>query len=147
MTSMPHISPKAVVIGSIIDLGGGILASALYSIVLSSVLLAQGVPEADMENRILTDPSYYIATLILGFGSLGTGTFVAARVARGAELTHAAIVAVVGGVIAIVFVLISDTTKWPSWYISVSFGLTLPIGLLGGYVAKRIAASSPSRAA
>ena len=145
---MFRISTRAIVIGSIIDVGGSLLAGLFYTLVLGVVLLAQDVPQAGVESRILADPSYYVACLILGLAFVGAAGFVAARIARMAELTHAAIVGVVGGVIGLILVLVSDTTKWPSWYIPVSFVLTLPFALLGGYLAKRRGTrSSPSRAA
>ena len=135
---MSGVSIKAVVIGAAIDIGGTLIAGVVFTVIYTAMLLGQGVSEADLQHRILSDQSYYVVSLILGTGFLVSGAFVAARIARAHEIVHAGLV----GVVAIAtgaFVIFADTTMYPSWYIPVSFGITLPVALLAGYVARRLA--------
>ena len=128
-------------IGAVIDVGGTLIAGLLFTVVYSVMLLAQGVSQADVQQRILTDHSFYLVSVILGFGFLAGGAFVAARIARAREVMHAGLVGVVAIATGLLFVFTGDTTLWPSWYIPVSFGLTLPVALLTGYLARRGASS------
>ena len=134
---MPSINIKAVVIGTVIDVGGSLLAGLLFTVVYTVMLLAEGVSRADVQQRMVTDPSFYVVSVILGLGFLAGGALVAARMARAREVLHAGLVGVVAIATGLFFVLAGDTTMWPSWYIPVSFGLTLPVALLTGYVARR----------
>jgi hypothetical protein len=138
---MSGISIKAVAIGVAIDLGGGLLAALGFSLVYGVVLMAQGAPVDDVQRRMLADQSFYVAEVIIGTGFLAGGALAAARIARAREVAHAGLVGVVGLVIAGGFALVSnpDPPTWPSWYMPVSFGVTLPVALLTGYVAQRFA--------
>lgn len=138
---MSGISLKAVAIGVAIDLGGGLLAEFGFSLVYGVVLMAQRIPVDDVQQRMLADPSFYVANVIIGTGFLAGGAFVAARIARAREVAHAGLVGVVGLAIAGGLALVSTPAPptWPSWYIPVSFGVALPVALLTGYVARRVA--------
>ncbi len=134
---MSGISVKAVVIGFLIDFGGGLIAAFVYFVIYVVLLLAQGVPQAAIEGRIMADKSHFVATMIMGFGFTAAGSYIAARIARTRELMHAGIVGFMGIVTGLVLVSTADTSRWPSWYIPVSFSLTLPVAVLSGYIAQR----------
>ena len=134
---MSGIRVKAVVIGFLIDFGGGLIAGSVFFVVYGVLLVAQGVPQADIQARIMADKSHFVVTMIMGFAFTAAGSYIAARIARTREIMHGGIVGLVGVAIGFVFVWTSDTSRWPSWYIPVSFGLTLPVALLSGYLAQR----------
>jgi len=138
---MPGISIKAVVIGVLIDIGGGVLAELVFASLYAATLLSQGVSQTDLQHRMLMDDSFYVANMILGDGFLAAGAFVAARIARVREVEHAGLVGVVGVAIVwgISLAIGVDRTVYPSWYTPVAYGAALPVALLAGYVAQRFA--------
>lgn len=138
---MSGLSIKAVAIGLLIDIGGGLLAGTFFTGIYTAMLMSQGVPPADLAHRIMADKSFYAATVILGNGFLAGGAFVAARIARHREVAHAAVVGVLGIVISRVLAFGSgvDATLYPSWYRPVLYGVALPVALLAGYMAQRLA--------
>jgi len=139
MTSTSGISIKAVLAGVAIDIGGTFLAGALFTVIYTAVLMSQGVSSQDeLRQRMLTDQSFYVASLVLGTGFLVGGAFAAARIARAREIAHAGLVGAVAMVIGALIVFV-DTSMYPSWYIPVSFSMTPPVALLTGYVARRFA--------
>jgi hypothetical protein len=136
---MSGISIKAVAIGVAIDIGGTFLAGVLFTIVYTVVLMSQGVATpADLQHRMQSDQSFYVVSLILGTGFLVGGAFAAARIARAREIAHAGLVGAVAMVMGALIVFV-DTSVYPSWYIPVSFGMTPPVALLTGYVARQLA--------
>jgi hypothetical protein len=141
MTSTSGISIKAVLVGVAIDIGGGMLAGVVFVTVYMGVLLSQGVSQADLQDRMLTDQSFYVVDVIIGEGFLAGGAFVAARIARAREVAHTGLVGVLGVLISAALAPGSgvDTTMYPSWYRPVLYGLALPVALLTGYVARRFA--------
>ena len=136
---MPSISLKAIALGSLIDIGGSLLVGALYAFTYAVVLAAQNIPPEEMQRRTLSDPGYYLVLLAMGLAFMAVGGYVAARVARAREIMHAFLVAVVAIGFSLLFLFLSstDTSQYPAWYLPVSFGLTVPAALLGGYIAQR----------
>ncbi len=123
-------------IGALVDIGGSFLVGAVYTIGYVAFLTAEGVAPDDMEARTLSDPAYLVVTIVIGLALMLVGGYVAGRVARTREIEHGGMVGVVSVAIGFLF-LFSDTGTYPNWYFPVSFGLTIPAGLLGGYIARR----------
>jgi len=134
---MSSISIKAIAIGSLIDIGGSMLTGGVYTFVYAILLASENVPPEEMQRRVLADPAYYIITLIMGLAFMVLGGYVAARIARAREIMHAFWVGVVAIGISLLFLSGADTSMYPAWYLPVSFGLTVPAAVLGGYVAQR----------
>lgn len=134
---MSSTSIKAIAIGTLIDIGGTMLVAGVYTFVYAILLASQGVAPEEMERRVLADPAYYVITLTMGLAFMALGGYVAGRIARAREIMHAAWVGLIAIGISLVFVSSSDTSMYPAWYLAVSFGLTLPAALLGGYFAHR----------
>jgi prepilin signal peptidase PulO-like enzyme (type II secretory pathway) len=131
------ISIKGVVIGSLIDVGGSLLTSFLYAIAYVVMLGPERLSPDDIQRRLMSDPSYFGVTLVMGVVFVGVGAYVAARIARERHLVHGGFVGLVDIGAGLVFLPSANLATWPAWYTPLSFGLTLPAALLGAYVAKR----------
>jgi uncharacterized membrane protein len=144
---MPSISIKAIVVGAVIDIGGSMLVGGLFVFVYMLVLASQNVPQEELQRRVLADQDYYIVSLVLGLAFMAVGAFVAARMARAREMAHALWVGLVAVAVSVPLVAAGDTSAYPSWYMPVSFALTIPAALVGGYIARRRTIASAGRAA
>jgi hypothetical protein len=144
---VPRLSIKAIAIGVLIDVGGSMLVGAAYVFVYAMLLASQNVPVEDLQRRILADPTYYVVALALGLVFMAVGGYVAARIARAREVTHALWVGLIAVAISVPLVAAADTSSYPSWYLPVSFALTIPAGLVGGFVARRRTPINAERAA
>jgi hypothetical protein len=134
---MSGISIKAIAIGLALDIGGTFAATMLFVMMYSVALLAQGVGEAALQERMTSDPTYWVASMILGLVFVAAGGYVTGRIAQAREVTHAALMAFATMVIGLVFLFGTETITIPEWYLPLSFGLTMPAALAGGYVAAR----------
>jgi hypothetical protein len=133
---MHRLNFKAIGIGSAISIGGGLIAGLLFDVIYTMVLISNGVPKADLATRILEDPVFYVVSLLMGVLLMAGSAFAAARIAQHDELLNAGVVGLMATVIALFYVLIFDTTKWPVWYISLSVAQSLPVALVTGYIVR-----------
>ena len=134
---MSSISIKAIALGSLIDIAGTLLVAGVYTFAYAIFLASQNIPPEEMQQRALSDPAYYVITLTMGLVLMAVGAYVAARIARAREILHAFLVGAVAIAFSLPFVSSADTSTYPAWYLPVSFGLTLPAAVLGGYIAQR----------
>jgi hypothetical protein len=134
---MPRISIKAIAIGLAVDIGGTFAADLLFVMLYAVVLVAQGVSETEMQDRMTADPTYWVASMILGLAFVAGGGYVTGRIAKESEMTHAALMAFASMLVGLLFLLGSEPMAVPDWYLPLSFGLTMPAGIAGGYVAAR----------
>jgi hypothetical protein len=118
MKKWPKISIKAILIGTLVDIGGSILVGVVIAIVLGIDFLTSG-------GAVLA------ASVVIGWGFTFLGGYVAARIAETAELMHSAIV----GAIGVIFGLAS-WTWYPVWVIVPGLALTIPMAMLGGHFAR-----------
>ncbi len=128
---MKQIKIKAIVLGLLTDIGGSLLASIIFGTVLVATLVMAGVPSDEIISRA-QGPIVLIPGLIIGFGFTILGGFVAGRVARQAEVLHGGIL----GGIDIPFGLVIWSLS-PLWLNILSLIATIPMGMVGGYFAKR----------
>src|SRR5947209_4459351 len=124
-------SALALLAGSVTDIAGSMVGGIVVGIVLAIVLMFQGVPPAEIGAR-LEGPTGLVPGFIVGFCFTMIGAYVAARLARRAELLH-------GGVNAILASLLSRllpfSTTLPPWLQIAFFVVNIPVGVLGGWIA------------
>lgn len=134
---MPPLNKKAIAVGAVIDIGGGMVLGVLYTVTYMVLLASQKIPPTEWQGKMLADPVYYVVNLVMGLAFIALGGYVAARMARVREIDHAVWVALVGIALSVLVVAVTDTSEYPSWYLPVSFALTIPTALVGGYIARR----------
>jgi hypothetical protein len=144
---MPSLSIKAIAVGALIDIGGSMVVGGAYTLVYALLLASQNVPPEELQRRVLADPAYYVITLLMGLAFMAVGAYVAGRIARVREMAHALWVGLVAVIVSVPLVAAADTSAYPSWYLPVSFALTIPAALVGGQIARRRTIASPQRAA
>lgn len=83
------LSLRAILIGAAIDIGGTLSASFMIGVVAAIVLLIRGVPPDRMAEILRSDSRVLVAGFAYGLVFSFLGVFVAARLARQRELTHA----------------------------------------------------------
>ena len=125
---LSDIKLKAVIVGAVADNAGTLFAMKL----LAALLSLTGLSEDEVMGR-LKSTSGMLLGLIIGLGCTVLGGYIAGRIARKAERTHGALVAVIGMVIALIFRDSGD----PVWFDIVGFAGMLPAGMLGGRLAQQ----------
>ena len=147
---MEHASPKfnwkAVLAGAATDFACTFTTSILLAVVLMGAMAAQGQNLQGMatnaENFNYNLP-LALAGLTFGLCSTALGGFVAAQIARGAELSNAGAVGVIAILMgAVMLPLDQSPIAWTSY---LSFALSVPAALLGGWVRLRLPRREPFR--
>ena len=127
MLQIRSLRYKAIILGVLVDISGTlVVATALFFALASS-----GIPEAEIDAR-MRGFSGLMLMLILGLGFTLIGGYVAGRTAGRFEIQHGAIVAGIGLVLGLFF----REPGLPLWYEAISFAAVIPIGMVGGYIAR-----------
>ena len=133
MLQIKRLRFKAIALGVISDTVGTLAVAAL----LFFAMAAAGIPEAEIRER-MRGASGLMLMLILGLGFTMLGGYVSGRSARRGEILHGAIV----GGIGLVFGLFLREPGLPLWYEVISFGVMIPIGMAGGFIAHKVNAEA-----
>jgi hypothetical protein len=127
MLQIRRLRFKAILLGVLADTIGTLtVATALFL-----AMAAAGFPEAEITVR-MRGFSGLILMLILGLSFTLVGGYVAGRTAGRIEILHGAIVAGIGLVLGLFF----HEPGLPLWYETISFAAMIPIGMVGGYIAR-----------
>jgi len=93
----------------------------------------QGAPQAELDLQ-LQRPGFLMPSVLLGLGFTALGGFVAGRLSGRLETIHGCLVGSVCLVLGILLWPLSASV--PAWYTVVSLLGSVPLGLLGGYLAE-----------
>ncbi len=137
MNQIGQISMKAVLLGTLVDIGGTGLASVVIATIVGVILALLGVSEAEVDARLIQSYAFLIGGLIVGLGFTFLGGLVAARLAKAAKIMHSSAVGVIGLLLALVFYSPMDFGAYPLWYRLTALILMIPIATLGGYIAEK----------
>lgn len=133
MTESLRICPRAVVLGVLTDIVGSVVAMTAVGLIVGAVLDADGVPQEALELQ-MHRPGFLVPSMLLGLGFTTLGGFIAGRVSGRLEVIHGAIV---GAACLIVGILLWPfSTPASPWYTAVSLLGCVPVGVLGGYLAR-----------
>jgi hypothetical protein len=127
-----------VALGSLITVVALRAAIKLFDIGCASILAGQGLSLEQIRARMATDPWVSLGGMAIGLAVVCIGGFVVGRIARGHELLHAAALGVATDVILLVLLVRFGHLTQPRIYAVLSYALTIPTALLGGFVARRI---------
>jgi hypothetical protein len=142
MTEGRGISAKAVLLGALVDFGSSLAVGFVAGFIWVIALAAQGVPADEMIDDPPDGLPVIIPSLVLGFGATVLGGYVAGRIAKQAEVLHGGIVGAIGIPLGFVSALVSPA-ELPLWFHIVSFVGIVPVGMTGGFLAKRIHGTRP----
>ncbi|MFQ5962353.1 MAG: hypothetical protein ACE5MG_13250 [Candidatus Methylomirabilales bacterium] len=149
MNQSPGISFKAIVIGALTDVGGSMVTGIVAAAILGISLARQGVPESDVEARLIESaqsPAVLIGILVVGLGFSFLGGFIAGRIAKSGQVIHAGMAGAVAVFLGLLLLGRPDITdevsagiveSLPVWFDALSYLLVVPTAMLGGYVAKQ----------
>lgn len=140
---MTDLNVRAVLIGSLVDIGGSILVGGAVFAVIGA-LAGASTPE---QFTALLDGSMplQLASLALGLLFTAIGGYAAARMVRGTERIQAFGVGVVSTLIGFTVVFASPESS-PFWLQAASLMLTIPAAFAGGEV-RRLTARAGRRVA
>ena len=138
MITLKNLNVKAVVIGLAVDMLGTMVGSLIIGSIwgLSYAASPGGGTPPDPEEiakHLQTSVPFLAASLILGLCLVMVGGFVAAHLARPAELPNALALGFLSLILAGVMVVIAPDAG-PDWYAATGIILTVPLALLGGYL-------------
>lgn len=139
---MSQLNVRAVLIGSLVDIGGTFLVGSLL---IAAVATATGAttPE-DLARTLDGSPTLQLATLAVGLLMTLLGAYVAARLAPEAERLHAFAVGVISTLIGFSSVFASPESS-PFWAQAAGLILTVPAAFAGGEI-RRVTARQGRKA-
>jgi hypothetical protein len=130
----------AVATGVLVDIAGALLSGTLL---VTAVALSTGATSPEQINALFDgSPGLMGASVGLGVLFTGIGAFVAASLARGAELQHAFAVGIVSTALSFLMVFASPEGQ-PFWAQAISLILLIPAAFAGGLA--RLATRRPER--
>lgn len=135
MNEHGKLSVKAVAIGLVVDIGGSLGVGFLVGIVTGIYLGVKGVPPDRMAQTLYGSFVFLLVSLIIGLFFTGLGGYIAAKIAKTAELKHAFVLGILVELLGVLFIVLSSNPGSPAFNI-VGLILTIPIAVLGGYLAK-----------
>jgi hypothetical protein len=133
MTAVPRLSPKAIIIGFIADIGGSAITAVSISTVAVLRLVHHGLSYEGAAAVVTRSGWFLPMSMVVGLLFDMVGGYVAATLATTAALRNAF---AVGGC-SCLLVLISaglSLGNHPLWYIATAIVLVIPCALLGGYL-------------
>lgn len=133
MADRGRISFRAVILGVLTDIVGSLAVMTAVGVIVGIAAAAQGAPQAELDLQ-LQRPGFLMPSVLLGLGFTALGGFVAGRVSGRLETIHGCLVGSVCVVLGILLWPLSASV--PAWYTVVSLLGSVPLGLLGGYLAE-----------
>ncbi len=134
MNRLKNVNIKAVLLGSLVDIGGTLVSGTIYLLALYIAILVrqagmEGADELSIE-QITEGTGFQLTALVIGLGYTMLGGFVAASVAKGEKMLQAG---VMGGISLLFSLFFLEAAH--IWFDITGLLLTLPLALLGGYLA------------
>ncbi len=142
MTDPKGFKWTAIIIGSATYIVGTIVATFVVGVAAGIALTIAGEPPVDLE--LLTNTSFLIAELAVILGVSCLGGFVAARLAKRAELAHAAAMALICLGLGLLVARAMPNRLLPAWYLIARDLLVVPAALFGGVLARRSNLRAPA---
>ncbi|MGZ3661190.1 MAG: TIGR04086 family membrane protein [Bdellovibrionota bacterium] len=128
------LSPRGILLGTAVDLGGSLAAGVL--LFLEFTVASNIQDPKSIQVLFFSKTSNLIASLCSGFLFTFLGGFVAGKVAKKSELLNGAASSIVCFLLSFAISL-GHESPTPSWYNWTCYFLTLPVAVLGGYFAFR----------
>jgi hypothetical protein len=146
------LSPKAIILGSLVNIGGSVALGMLISLLIIIAALVKLIDTSRSMDAIHNNVMVRSGILFLDLYFTYLGGVVAARIAPEQKLNNA----IATGVVAVIFEVISLplAATMPLWHVATSMVLAIPAAYLGGRVvanqqppvsAKPILATQPNR--
>jgi putative membrane protein (TIGR04086 family) len=130
---MTKLKTWPIVVGILIDTLGSIGVGVLYFVGIFGLQIARGAPASDEP----FGTPHLIVTEIVGLFLTTVGGFAAARMARTRHIQHGIAVGFGALLVWLLVDWVSPSDTLPVWYETASLIGVVPVGALGGYVAKR----------
>jgi hypothetical protein len=134
---------RAVVIGSLVDTVGTLIAGLVFDGAISAAYSASSADE--LSALVYASVPLQLAQLVLGLTLTAIGAYVAAFVAKKEARLHAFAVGVISTGIGFLFVF-SAPEGAPFWAEAAGLLLTIPAAFLGGEVRRALAGEGRARA-
>jgi hypothetical protein len=128
---MTGLIPRAVIIGSLVDIAGTFFVDALYGVLI--VQLTGATSQEDLATVIEGSIALQVVQLALGLSLTAIGAYVAALLAAGNERTNAFGVGVLSTLISFLFVFTAPESA-SFWVEAAGLLLTVPAAFLGGEI-------------
>ena len=138
---MTGLVPRAVIIGSLIDNAGTLLASAIFGALVAE--FSGATSAEDLSMVIEGSIALQVVQLVLGLSFTTMGAYVAALMAKGNERTNAFAVGVISTAIGFLFVFTAPEMA-PFWAEAAGLLLTIPAAFLGGEVRLAVVKMRPT---
>ena len=132
---MTGLITRAVIVGSLIDNAGTLLANAIFGALVAQ--FSGATSAEDLTMIIEGSVTLQVAQLILGLSFTAIGAYVAALMAKGNERTNAFAVGVLSTAIGFLFVFTAPEMA-PFWAEAVGLLLTIPAAFAGGEVRRAV---------
>jgi hypothetical protein len=132
MISIGKIKVRAIALGFLVDIVGSLLLGLILAIIWVISKTNQGIPSRELHNYPFNqDPFFLTVSFIIGFGLTCLGGYVAGRISKESQVLHGGVVGGLGLIWEVIFY-----SQVPILYNLTGFLGTVPVGMLGGYLAK-----------
>lgn len=126
----PHsLQARAVLTGSLVDIGGTIHAQIVTSLLAGLLATAGGI-------SVEASFAFYLINLVSGLFFTGFGGYTAARTARYLPLQHALFTGLISLAVSVALTIGTPGTFVLSWPVLLGLLSVVPIALLGGWLAQ-----------
>ena len=133
MIAIGKVKIKAIFLGFLVDAVGSLVGGGVLVLVWAIMKVSQGIPLQELQNYPITsDYALLTLSIIFGFGFTLLGWYVAGRIAKESQVLHGGIVSTLSLILGIIF-----SPKFTTWFNIIGFLGTVPVGMLGGYLAKQ----------
>ncbi|MFC1613914.1 hypothetical protein ACFL5K_01305 [Gemmatimonadota bacterium] len=135
MSTKRKFSIKAVIVGWLVDVLGSQIFGGILGVVAGVILVTKGTIDQETMQAYFSNSVWFLTVgFILGLCFTMLGGYLAARIAKFAELKHALGVGILSLVTGSLFVLLTGANPGSTWLLLAALILTVPAALLGGYL-------------
>jgi hypothetical protein len=130
------ISPKAVIIGFVVDIVGSMIVGMILTIAMFG-MPTDPTAAAAVETQMMESMPFLVMSFVIGLGFTIVGGYVAGGVAGKAEWKNALAVGVLGICSGVLINMSGSAGNLPQWYTVGSYILVIPCAVFGGLMSQR----------
>ena len=130
---VPRFRPLAIVVGWLADTAFSFITGIVTGISAAVLLIRQGTPPDQVQDHLNNNLTWLLGLSVLGCCGTILGGYVAAWMGKAFPLRHGFAVGMLSILSSLLILVLSPRTQ-PLWFSVAGLALTVPAGLLGGYL-------------
>lgn len=123
---------RAVLLGSLVNIGGSMVIGMLFLGIAMVSLAAAGAPRGDLSDRMMRSVGGLLVLTAIGTAFTVLGGYIAARISKTRQMLHA----LATGIPYLLIGFMMGRGSTPLWSDALSYALLFPAAALGGHWAR-----------